>query len=83
MQAEADPAIVEEISVIFRKYRLRLEEQQAHAFAVYLALLERWNEAINLTSIRNRTSAIQRHFAEPAMAMQLLGGAGPTPTGTD
>lgn len=77
MKAKADPAIVEEISVIFRKYRLRLEEQQAHAFAVYLALLERWNEAINLTSIRNRSSAIQRHFAEPAMAMQLLGGAGP------
>jgi 16S rRNA (guanine527-N7)-methyltransferase len=77
MKTEADPAIVEEISAIFRKYRLRLEEQQADAFAVYLALLERWNKAINLTSIRNRTSAIQRHFAEPAMAMELLGGAGP------
>ena len=77
METAADPAIVEEISRIFRRHRLPLETGQAEAFAVYLALLERWNASINLTSIRDRTMAIQRHFAEPAMAMQLLGGAGP------
>ncbi len=77
METAADPAIVEEISRIFRKYRLPLESGQVQAFAVYLALLERWNASINLTSIRDRTTAIRRHFAEPAMAMQLLGGAGP------
>jgi len=77
MDATADPAIVEEISSTFRRYRLRLETEQAEAFAIYLALLERWNEATNLTSIRERSMAILRHFAEPAMAMQLLGGAGP------
>jgi len=77
MKTAADPAIVGEISSIFRRYRLPLEIRQAEAFAVYLALLERWNEAINLTAIRERRSAILRHFAEPAMAMQLLGGAGP------
>lgn len=77
MQSAADRAIVEEISSIFRRHRLPLETQQAESFAVYLALLERWNEAINLTSIRDRHAAIRRHFAEPAMAMQLLGGAGP------
>lgn len=73
----ADPGIVEEISAIFRRHRLPLEAQQAEALAVYLALLERWNDKINLTSIRERSAAILRHFAEPAMAMQLLGGAGP------
>ncbi len=77
MREAADPAIVEEISSIFRRHRLPLEVQQAEAFAVYLAMLERWNESINLTAIRDRTTAILRHFAEPAMAMQLLGGAGP------
>jgi len=77
MDKVADPGIVEEISAIFRRHRLPLEERQAESFAIYLALLERWNKAINLTSIRERTAAIQRHFAEPAMAMQLLGGAGP------
>ena len=77
METAADPAIVEAISRIFRQYRLPLESGHAQAFAVYLALLERWNASINLTSIRDRAMAIQRHFAEPAMAMQLLGGAGP------
>jgi len=77
MSAPADPAIVDAISAVFRKHRLPLEAQQAEDFAVYLALLERWNEKINLTSIRDRHTAIVRHFAEPAMAMQLLGGAGP------
>lgn len=77
MDAPADPGIVEEISAIFRKHRLPLEIEQAQEFAVYLELLERWNAAINLTSIRERPAAILRHFAEPAMAMSLLGGAGP------
>ena len=77
METAADPTIVEEISQTFRRHRLPLETGQAEAFAVYLALLERWNESINLTSIRDRRTAIRRHFAEPAMAMQLLGGAGP------
>lgn len=77
MDATADPAIVEEISATFRRYRLRLDNDQVEAFAIYVGLLERWNESINLTSIRDRSTAILRHFAEPAMAMQLLGGAGP------
>ena len=77
MRPAVDYEIVEEISGIFRKHRLPLETQQAEDFALYLELLEKWNEKINLTAIRERPLAILRHFAEPAMAMQLLGGAGP------
>ena len=73
MQVEA----AAEIGAVFRKWRLPLETGQAQAFALYLQLLERWNKTTNLTSIRERRAAILRHFAEPAMAMQLLGGAGP------
>lgn len=77
MRPAVDYEIVEAISGIFRKHRLPLETQQAEDFSIYLELLEKWNEKINLTSIRERRAAILRHFAEPAMAMQLLGGAGP------
>lgn len=77
MSVVADPVIVEEISGVFRRHRLPLEAQQAEALAVYLSMLEAWNDKINLTAIRERGAAILRHFAEPAMAMQLLGGAGP------
>ncbi len=77
MQAEAAPEIVDEISAVFGRWRLPLKAEQAQAFATYLQLLERWNKTTNLTSIRERPAAVLRHFAEPAMAMQLLGGAGP------
>ena len=45
--------------------------------ALYLQLLERWNETHNLTAIRDRQAAILRHFIEPAIALPLLSGAGP------
>lgn len=77
MRPAVDRGIIEEISGVFRKHRLPLEMQQAEDFAIYLELLEKWNQQINLTGIRERPLAILRHFAEPAMAMQLLGGAGP------
>ena len=77
MGALADPRLMDLIGETFRGWRLPLETRQAEALAVYLELLERWNEAINLTSIRDRSQAVLRHFAEPAMAMPLLTGAGP------
>ena len=56
MDASADPAIVEEIGAVFRRFRLRLDIEQAEAFAIYMQLLERWNEAMSLTSIRSKPS---------------------------
>ena len=73
----ADRALVEAISRSFQKWRIGIESEQVEAMAVYLELLERWNQAISLTSIRDRSTAILRHFVEPAMALPLLGAAGP------
>ena len=77
MQATADPVLVAQIGEAFRGWRQPLENEQADQLAVYLALLERWNGKVNLTSIRDREQAILRHFVEPSMARSLLGGAGP------
>lgn len=74
---EADPNLVEAIGEAFRRWRQPLASEQAEAFAVYLQLLEKWNEKVSLTAIRDRETAILRHFVEPSMAMPLLGGAGP------
>lgn len=74
---EALLELTEEIRQTFRRWRQPLDSEQAERFAVYLELLERWNREINLTAIRDRQSAILRHFVEPAMALQLLTGAGP------
>lgn len=74
---EPEPKLVEAIGQAFRRWRQPLTSEQADAFAVYLQLLEKWNEKVNLTAIRDREAAILRHFVEPSMAMPLLGGAGP------
>lgn len=74
---EAFLELTDEIRQTFRRWRQPLDTEQGEQFAVYLELLERWNQEINLTAIRDRQTAILRHFVEPAMALQLLTGAGP------
>ena len=71
-------SLAREVREAFRKWRQPpLIPEQAEQIAVYLELLGRWNEAVSLTAIRDRPTAILRHFVEPMMAIPLLGGAGP------
>jgi 16S rRNA (guanine527-N7)-methyltransferase len=41
-------------------------------FETYLNLLQRWNQRLNLTSVREPVEIIQRHFVECAFAAQHL-----------
>ena len=75
MEGGEDPAA--EIREGFERYRLWLRPEQVEQFARYLQLLEHWNQRINLTAIRDRRTAILRHFVEPALAARFLAGAGP------
>ncbi len=61
----------------FERFRFHIGTEQVEQFALYLQLLERWNKRINLTAIRDRDTAVLRHFVEPAMALRYLAGAGP------
>jgi len=61
----------------FERYRQHLRPEQVEQFSLYLQLLERWNQHINLTAIRERRMAVLRHFVEPALAARYLAGAGP------
>ncbi len=61
----------------FEHYRPHLRPEQLAQFSLYLQLLERWNQHINLTAIRDRRTAVLRHFVEPALALRYLAGAGP------
>lgn len=41
-------------------------------FETYFALLQRWNERINLTAIRNEDEVLRRHFLESIAAAHFL-----------
>jgi 16S rRNA (guanine527-N7)-methyltransferase len=43
---------------------LALTAEQEAALEAHLELLMRWNRTLNLTSIRNREDAIERHYCE-------------------
>lgn len=42
----------------------RLSPEQESALEAHLELLMRWNRTVNLTAIRNREEAIERHYCE-------------------
>ncbi len=44
--------------------------------SVYLALLLRWNERMNLTSVRDARQIVSRHFGESLFLARLLQGGG-------
>jgi 16S rRNA (guanine527-N7)-methyltransferase len=45
---------------------------QAIKFEAYLSLLLRWNESVNLTSIRTEGEILERHFVESIACAQAL-----------
>jgi 16S rRNA (guanine527-N7)-methyltransferase len=49
-----------------------LTVDEGQSFAVYLALLLRWNAKVNLTAIRDVDGILQRHFVESIACARLL-----------
>ncbi len=72
-----DHPLASAIGSAFARQRVVVSEHQATQFARYLELIERWNQVVSLTSIKDRPTAILRHFVEPAAAVPYLAGAGP------
>ena len=55
---------------------LRLPEALAPRLLAYLDLLQRWNQAYNLTAVRERGEMLRRHLLD-SLAMQRFVDAGP------
>jgi len=53
-----------------------LSEDQANAFLVYLVELDKWNQKINLTAIRNEQEIVVKHFLD---SLSYLSGFTPSP----
>ena len=54
----------ETVRQLLEPFGLTLSSQQTGQVVAYLALLLRWNEKINLTSIRDPADCVRRHFGE-------------------
>jgi 16S rRNA (guanine527-N7)-methyltransferase len=50
----------------------QLDAETAGKFQIYLDLLMRWNERINLTAIRNADGILSRHFVESIVCARVL-----------
>jgi 16S rRNA (guanine527-N7)-methyltransferase len=55
------------------KMGLVLQPEQQAQFAVYLQLLLRWNERMNLTAVRTPAAIIERHFYDSLTCAILTG----------
>jgi len=72
------PSVVDETRLrqLLEPFGLDLSPMQADQILIYLRLLLRWNEKINLTAIRNPEECVTRHFGESlflARHVQLKG----------
>lgn len=72
-----DPARIAELLAPFLRTPL-LPEQLKH-ISTYIDILLRWNQKLNLTSVRNPESIVTRHFGESIFAAQNLFAAFPGP----
>jgi len=55
-----------------KAFEVRLSAAQFDKIAMYLALLLRWNRAINLTSVREPGEIVTRHFGESLYLTRLV-----------
>ena len=72
------PFVIDEPRVreLLQPFALDLSRVQAEQTLTYLQLLLRWNEKINLTSIRNPEECVTRHFGESLFLVRHLQLAG-------
>jgi 16S rRNA (guanine527-N7)-methyltransferase len=55
------------------EFRLSADEQQVLQIQQYIELLLKWNEAVNLTAIRDPLEILYRHFCESMFAASVVG----------
>jgi 16S rRNA (guanine527-N7)-methyltransferase len=65
MQTGIERPISEEtIRRAMGEFQISIDEKQVVSIQHYMAILQRWNEKLNLTAIRNPLEILYRHFCE-------------------
>jgi 16S rRNA (guanine527-N7)-methyltransferase len=70
---ERSNSVASRLNVLLARAGLaQLSASQGIKFEAYLLLLLRWNESVNLTSIRTEEEILERHFVESIACAQAL-----------
>ena len=70
------------ISCLLAPYA-QLDERQLRLTSIYIDLLLKWNERINLTAVRGPEEIVARHFGESFFAAEIFGSQAPVLHGID
>jgi len=66
--------LIEQLKILINKTSLELSEQQITSLVDYVELLNKWNKAYNLTSVRNPEDMLIKHIMDSLMVGPLLEG---------
>src|SRR5579875_3508624 len=70
--SSAPPLAAEAVSAILNRCQTPVTPDEAVRLAGFLALLLRWNDRVNLTSLRNAEEMVQRHIADSVFCARDL-----------
>src|ERR1700747_1992615 len=54
------------------EFRLSVNDKQVQCIQQYMAMLLKWNDAVNLTAIRDPLEILYRHFCESMFAASVV-----------
>lgn len=74
MATQTDPALADSIERGAVRLDVALDDAQVAQLVAYLALLQRWNRAYNLTAVRDPAQMVSRHLLDSLSIAPLIAG---------
>jgi 16S rRNA (guanine527-N7)-methyltransferase len=74
MKNDSDPFSVRRLDAGLRALRLDIAPETQQRLLAYLALLEKWNRAYNLTAVRERGEMVMRHLLDSLAVVPYIQG---------
>ena len=68
------PDLTKDIDQQFKKIKISCSENQIQQFNMYINLLNKWNKAFNLTSVRNIMDMLERHLVDSLSIAKYIQG---------
>ena len=74
IEKENNPMLKQALATGIKELNLQIPEEKQDALLAYIALLNRWNKAFNLTAVRDQAEMIPRHLLDSLSVSAYLQG---------